>query len=68
MYNQILTQTEGGILNITLIREAKMNALNIELLQEIKDAVSKAQSDKVVKGIIITGSGVKAFAAGAKQP
>ena len=42
-----------------------MNALNIELLQEIKRAVLEAQNDSTIRGIIITGSGEKAFAAGA---
>jgi enoyl-CoA hydratase len=42
-----------------------MNALNIELLQEIKKAVLEAEKDKSIRGIIITGSGEKAFAAGA---
>jgi len=65
MYQTILTQTSEYILTITLNREDKMNALNMQLLQEIKDAVSKAQTDPSIKGIILTGAGNKAFAAGA---
>lgn len=65
MYNNILTTVENNILTITINREAKLNALNIETLQEIKQAVLSAQKDKNVKGIILTGSGNKAFAAGA---
>jgi enoyl-CoA hydratase len=64
-YKQILTSKDSGILTITLNREDKLNALNIGLLQEIKVAVHNAQSDSEVSGIIITGSGNKAFAAGA---
>ncbi|MCO6494088.1 MAG: enoyl-CoA hydratase/isomerase family protein [Bacteroidetes bacterium] len=64
-YQNILTNTEDNILTITINREDKMNALNIQLLQEIKDAVTKAQNDNTVRGIIITGAGTKAFAAGA---
>src|SRR5688500_8061162 len=65
MYNNILTTTEDAIFIITINREAKLNALNIETLQEIKTAVTTANADREVSGIIITGSGPKAFAAGA---
>jgi enoyl-CoA hydratase len=65
MYNNIITAKENAILTITINRENKLNALNIETLQEIKAAVTAANADKEVAGIIITGSGVKAFAAGA---
>lgn len=65
MYNNILTSNENGILTITINRESKLNALNIETLQEIKQAVTGAQTDATVTGIILTGAGPKAFAAGA---
>src|SRR6185369_6351459 len=65
MYNNIITLNENGILTITINRETKLNALNIETLQEIKKAVVAAQSDATVSGIILTGAGAKAFAAGA---
>ncbi len=64
-YQNILTDIQEYILTITINREDKMNALNILLLQEIKHAVTEAQSNPQVKGIIITGAGTKAFAAGA---
>ncbi len=64
-YNNILVTTENKAVIITINRESKMNALNIELLQEIKEAVLLAEQDKNNRGIIITGSGEKAFAAGA---
>lgn len=64
-YSQITTQKVEKAFQITLNRESKMNALNIELLQEIKHAVLSVQEDHEVRGIIITGAGTKAFAAGA---
>jgi len=64
-YEHILAENRNGVLVIAINREAKMNALNIGLLQEIKTEVEAAQQDDNVKGIIITGSGSKAFAAGA---
>jgi enoyl-CoA hydratase len=64
-YNNILSEKEGFIQVITINRESKMNALNIELLGEIKLAVQAAEADADIRGMIITGSGAKAFAAGA---
>jgi len=65
MYENILVGKEQGICTITINRENKLNALNIQTLQEIKAAVTEANSDKSISGIIITGMGSKAFAAGA---
>jgi len=64
-YQFILTLVNENILTITINRPDKLNALNHDLLQEIKHAVMNAQSNPEVKGIILTGNGTKAFAAGA---
>jgi enoyl-CoA hydratase len=65
MYQNILTRTENEILYISINRESKMNALNIQTLKEIKDAVLAIYHDASVRGVILTGMGTKAFAAGA---
>ncbi len=65
MYENITVVKEDGICTISINRESKLNALNILTLQEIKSAVLDANSDNTVGGIIITGTGNKAFAAGA---
>jgi enoyl-CoA hydratase len=65
MYQHLLTENNNGILLITINREDKMNALNLALLGELKDIVKNAIEDSAVKGIILTGKGPKAFAAGA---
>lgn len=61
----ITTELNEGIFTITINRESKMNALNIETLQEIKQAVIHGNENPEVVGMIITGAGTKAFAAGA---
>jgi len=61
----IVTQVNNGILHITINRESKLNALNIKTLQEIKFVVEEAGNNTNVAAIILTGSGTKAFAAGA---
>jgi enoyl-CoA hydratase len=65
MYQTILTKSENEIFYITINRESKLNALNIQTLTDIKNAVLSTYEDNTVKGVIITGAGPKAFAAGA---
>jgi enoyl-CoA hydratase len=62
---EILTAIDDRILIITINRPDKLNALNYRVIQDIGAAVKKAENNPDVHGIIITGSGVKAFAAGA---
>lgn len=54
-----------GILIITINRPESMNALNVQTVEELKVAIQEALDDKAIKGVIITGSGEKAFVAGA---
>ncbi len=63
--SNILTAIEKGILTITVNRPDKLNALNYQTIQEIGDAIQIAERDSNIKGVIITGSGNKAFVAGA---
>ena len=64
-FENLIYSIETGIVTITINRESKLNALNIQTLKEIKEAVLSAQLHPEVKGIILTGAGSKAFAAGA---
>ncbi len=64
-YNNILSNFENGITTITINRPKKLNALNRETIQELHEAFKTAEKDKNTKVIIITGSGEKAFVAGA---
>ncbi|WP_400193357.1 enoyl-CoA hydratase/isomerase family protein [Hymenobacter sp. B81] len=63
--NLALDRTDDGILTITLNRPTKLNALNSATIAEIRQAMQLALDDERVRGIIITGSGDKAFVAGA---
>lgn len=65
MYQNILTESRDQIFYITINREDKLNALNIQTLTDIKNAVLSIYEDAAVRGVIITGKGNKAFAAGA---
>lgn len=59
------TNLEGGILTITINRPDKLNALNKLTLNELETVLKKVNDDDQIKGVIITGSGNKAFVAGA---
>ena len=63
--HNLLYTVEGDICIITINRPDKLNALNKETISEIGMAIDAAVQDAEVRGIIITGSGSKAFVAGA---
>jgi len=64
-FNNILFSEDQGIATITINRPSKLNALNKETIAELHTAFAKADNDTAIKVIIITGSGEKAFVAGA---
>jgi enoyl-CoA hydratase len=64
-YKNLLTEYKGRIQYIIINRESKLNALNKATLAELHDAFTDAFNNPNVGGIIITGTGPKAFIAGA---
>ena len=64
MYENIKYEVKEGIAYITINRPQAMNALNMDVLNELYCAFSKVQEDAEVKAAILTGDG-KAFVAGA---
>ena len=65
IYENILSEHSNGITTITINRPKKLNALNKDTIQELHNAFKDANKDSETKVIIITGSGEKAFVAGA---
>lgn len=64
-YENILTAFQNSITTITINRPTKLNALNKATIKELHNAFKNAENDKNTKVIIVTGSGEKAFVAGA---
>lgn len=64
-FENILVEKENTIGLITINRPTKLNALNKNTIQELHDAFDSLDQDKDVRVIVITGSGEKAFVAGA---
>jgi methylglutaconyl-CoA hydratase len=66
MSNTILVnKLDNGIVMITLNRPEAANALSIEMLEGLRDALLTCKFDRSVRCIVITGAGEKAFCAGA---
>jgi enoyl-CoA hydratase len=64
-FRNILLSFEGNLGILTINRPKALNALNIETLKEIQMGIQEVKEHPEVKVLIITGSGEKAFVAGA---
>ncbi|SHI54098.1 enoyl-CoA hydratase/isomerase family protein [Pseudozobellia thermophila] len=64
-YNNILLSSNNGVANLSINRPKKLNALNKETLDELHAAFADLEKDAEIKVVILTGSGDKAFVAGA---
>jgi enoyl-CoA hydratase len=65
MDSVLLTQLTDGIYTITINRPDKLNALNQDVLKALDTELDNIYSNPDIRTVIITGSGVKAFVAGA---
>ncbi len=63
-YETVLYECRGRVALITLNRPARMNAWTVQLRDEFLDAVAKANGDRGVGAIVVTGAG-RGFCAGA---
>ncbi len=61
----IILENEKGIATITINRPEKLNALNKAIIQELHETIQLINANPDVQVIILTGSGEKAFVAGA---
>ncbi|MFX1483378.1 MAG: enoyl-CoA hydratase/isomerase family protein [Promethearchaeota archaeon] len=62
---EVLYEVADGVATITINRPAKYNALNGAVREALTNFFKKAEEDDVVRVIVLTGAGEKAFAAGA---
>jgi len=61
----VRTENRDGVLVVTIDRPKVLNALNAQTVDEIRQAFEAARDDDSVRAVIVTGSGEKAFVAGA---
>jgi len=64
-FDNILIERKEKLAVVTINRPTKLNALNKNTIAELHEAFKALEIDATVKAIIITGSGEKAFVAGA---
>jgi enoyl-CoA hydratase/carnithine racemase len=61
----VVYDKKGPIAYVTLNRPKVLNALNKATVDELRASFEDARDDSAVRGVILTGAGEKAFAAGA---
>lgn len=64
-YSTLITRADNGILTIIINRPEKLNAINSQVMADLNLVVDEVQSNSQIRSAIITGSGNKAFVAGA---
>ena len=64
-YGNIIYEKAEGTAKIIINRPKVMNALNADTVKELNHALKEAKSDNSIRVVIVTGSGEKAFIAGA---
>jgi enoyl-CoA hydratase/carnithine racemase len=64
-YSEILYEVTDSVATITLHRPERMNAFTGTMMREVIDAFDRVDADDDVRAVIVTGSGDRAFCAGA---
>ena len=65
MYQTLLTSLENNVLTITINRPEKLNALSKDVFTDLENVIKEVEENPGIRSTIITGSGSKAFVAGA---
>jgi len=64
-YQTILFEVRDSVAFVTINRPDKLNALNDQVVEDLRDATERIATDASIRGVLITGAGSKAFIAGA---
>jgi enoyl-CoA hydratase len=64
-FDNLLLDRDGAVATVTINRPRVLNALNAATLDELRRSVLELKQDDGVRVVVITGSGEKAFVAGA---
>ncbi len=64
-FENILFEKKGAIAYVTVNRPKVLNALNMATMEELRRAFTAAKEDREVRVVLLTGTGEKAFVAGA---
>ncbi|MEX0911932.1 MAG: enoyl-CoA hydratase-related protein [Gemmatimonadota bacterium] len=64
-YRNLQVEIDGGVVTVTIRRPDRLNALNRATIEELGVLFGELGENEEVRGILLTGSGSKAFVAGA---
>ncbi len=64
-FENLLVVVKDGVATVTVNRADKLNALNDRVVSQLQQAADSLHADDLVRGVILTGAGAKAFVAGA---
>ncbi|MGH7569369.1 MAG: enoyl-CoA hydratase/isomerase family protein [Gemmatimonadales bacterium] len=64
-YATLLFDVRDGVAFVTVNRPDKLNALNDQVMEDLRDAIERIATTAEIRGAILTGAGPKAFVAGA---
>ena len=62
---ELMVERRGPVLWLTIQREERRNAMSHGVLAGMSKAIDEAQADRDLRAIVVTGTGDKAFCAGA---
>jgi enoyl-CoA hydratase/3-hydroxyacyl-CoA dehydrogenase len=61
----VFREDRNGVSLVTIRRPKALNALNMAIMNQIRDTFSEIKEDSRIKGAVLTGFGIKAFVSGA---
>jgi enoyl-CoA hydratase len=64
-FETIVVEREDPLAIVTLNRPSVLNALNLAMIGELERAFAELDAERAVRAVVLTGSGERAFAAGA---
>jgi enoyl-CoA hydratase/carnithine racemase len=64
-FTNILFETKNAIAYVTVNRPKVLNTMNMATMEELRAAFHTIKNDNAVRAVLLTGSGEKAFIAGA---
>jgi enoyl-CoA hydratase len=64
-FDNLLLERDGAVAIVTVDRPAVLNALDTRTMDELRRAVLELKHDATVRAVVVTGTGEKAFVAGA---
>ena len=64
-FENILLEKKNAIAYVTVNRPKVLNALNMATMEDLRGAFHDIKNDNAIRVVILTGSGEKAFIAGA---